>query len=67
MVNRLKTARGHITGIVAIGQVTNEMATGLSIPVTAGTRLILVYSASVTAGAALGFSSFLGGGAGASS
>ena len=39
-----------LTGIVAIGQVTSEMATGLSIPVTAGTRLILVYSAGVTAG-----------------
>lgn len=39
-----------LTGIVSIGQVTSEMATGLSIPVTAGTKLIVVYSASVTAG-----------------
>ena len=39
-----------LTGIVSIGQVTSEMATGLSIPVISGTRIIVVYAAAVTSG-----------------
>lgn len=39
-----------LTGIVAIGTVSNGITTGLNIPVTAQTRLLLVFSASVTAG-----------------
>ncbi|SDE48956.1 BclB C-terminal domain-containing protein [Dyadobacter soli] len=34
-----------LTGLVAIGTVSSGLTTGLSIPVTAGTRLLLVYSA----------------------
>ncbi|WP_353128057.1 exosporium glycoprotein BclB-related protein, partial [Parapedobacter pyrenivorans] len=36
------------TGIVAIGSTTSGITTGLSIPVTAGSRLLLVYSATAT-------------------
>jgi BclB C-terminal domain-containing protein len=39
-----------LTGIVAIGTTSSGITDGLSIPVTAGTRLLLVFSASVTAG-----------------
>ncbi|OBR62533.1 hypothetical protein A7K91_02055 [Paenibacillus oryzae] len=39
-----------LTGIVAIGATSSGITSGLSIPVTAGTRLLLVFSASVTAG-----------------
>jgi BclB C-terminal domain-containing protein len=39
-----------LTGIIAIGQISSGLTTGLSIPVTAGTRLLLVFSAAVTAG-----------------
>jgi BclB C-terminal domain-containing protein len=39
-----------LTGAVAIGDTSNGITTGLSIPVTAQTRLMLVYSAAVTAG-----------------
>nr|WP_312578833.1 exosporium glycoprotein BclB-related protein [Sedimentibacter sp.] len=39
-----------LTGAVAIGTTSSGLTTGLSIPVTAGTRLMLVFSASVTAG-----------------
>lgn len=35
-----------LTGIIAIGTVSSGVTSGLSIPVTAGTRLLLVYSAS---------------------
>jgi BclB C-terminal domain-containing protein len=37
-----------LTGIVAIGTTSNGIATGLSIPVTAQTRLLMVYSISAT-------------------
>lgn len=39
-----------LTGLVAIGTISSGTTTGLSIPVTAGTNLIVVYSANVTAG-----------------
>jgi BclB C-terminal domain-containing protein len=39
-----------LIGIVAIGTTSSGITDGLSIPVTAGTRLLLVFSASVTAG-----------------
>jgi BclB C-terminal domain-containing protein len=39
-----------LTGIVAIGAVSSGITTGLSVPVTTGTRLLMVFSASVTAG-----------------
>lgn len=39
-----------LTGIISLGTITHGITTGLSIPVTAGTRLLLVYSANVTAG-----------------
>ena len=39
-----------LTGIIAIGTISNGTITGLSIPVEAGTRLLLVFSATVTAG-----------------
>jgi BclB C-terminal domain-containing protein len=39
-----------LTGIVAIGTTSNGVTTGLSIPVTTETRLLLVFSADVTAG-----------------
>ncbi len=38
------------TGILALGTISNGITTGLSIPVTAQTRLMLVYIATVTAG-----------------
>ena len=38
------------TGILAIGTSSSGTTTGLSIPVVAGTRLLLVFSANVTAG-----------------
>jgi BclB C-terminal domain-containing protein len=44
------TLAPSLTGIVAIGTVLSGETTGLSIPVTAGTRLLLVFSADVTAG-----------------
>lgn len=39
-----------LTGVLAIGTISSGVTTGLSIPVTAGTNLIVVYSASVVAG-----------------
>jgi len=39
-----------LTGIVSVGAVSSGITTGLSIPVTAGTRLMFVLSASVTDG-----------------
>lgn len=39
-----------LTGILSLGTTSYGTTTGLSIPVTAGTRLLLVYSADVTAG-----------------
>ncbi|WP_138475399.1 exosporium glycoprotein BclB-related protein [Dyadobacter bucti] len=38
------------TGILALGSISNGITTGLSIPVTAQTRLLMVYTANVTAG-----------------
>ena len=46
----LVTLAPPLTGLVAIGAITNGLITGLAIPVTAGTRLLMVFSASVTAG-----------------
>lgn len=40
----LVTLAPPFTGIVAVGQVSNGITTGLSIPVTAQTRLLMVYS-----------------------
>ncbi|ERJ58176.1 exosporium glycoprotein BclB-related protein [Sphingobacterium paucimobilis] len=39
-----------LTGLMAIGDTCNGTTTGLSIPVTAGTRLMLVFGADVVAG-----------------
>lgn len=39
-----------LSGVIAIGTVSSGTVTGLSIPVTAGTRLLMVFSAAVTAG-----------------
>lgn len=39
-----------LTGILAIGRISSGTTTGLSIPVTAGTRLLMVFSANVSAG-----------------
>ena len=44
------TLAPHLTGIVGIGTTSNGITTGLSIPVAAETRLIIVFSAEVTAG-----------------
>ena len=38
------------TGLLSVGDSASGLTTGLSIPVTAGTRLLMVFSASVTAG-----------------
>lgn len=46
----LVTLAPPFTGILAIGTISNGITTGLSIPVTAQTRLLMVYSANVTAG-----------------
>ncbi|MGX8700965.1 exosporium glycoprotein BclB-related protein [Caproiciproducens sp.] len=40
----LVTLAPALTGIIAIGTVSSGIVTGLSIPVTAGTRLLMVYS-----------------------
>ena len=39
-----------LTGLVSIGTVASGETNGLNIPVTAGTRLLMVFSAAVTAG-----------------
>jgi len=39
-----------LTGLIAIGATSSGTTSGLAIPVTAGTRLLLVFSAAVTAG-----------------
>ncbi|WP_308443814.1 exosporium glycoprotein BclB-related protein [Paenibacillus glycanilyticus] len=46
----LVTLSPALTGTLALGTISSGLTTGLSIPVTAGTRLLLVFSASVTAG-----------------
>jgi BclB C-terminal domain-containing protein len=40
----------QLTGMLNVGAVSSGLITGLNIPVAAGTRLILVFSAAVTAG-----------------
>ncbi|QIL79176.1 hypothetical protein G7047_04045 [Diaphorobacter sp. HDW4A] len=44
----LVTLGPSMTGIVSIGTISSGMATGLAIPVTAGTRMLLVYSITST-------------------
>ncbi|MEC0124435.1 exosporium glycoprotein BclB-related protein [Paenibacillus pabuli] len=39
-----------LTGILSVGTISSGVTTGLSIPVAAGDRLLMVFSASVTAG-----------------
>jgi len=39
-----------LTGLISIGDNVSGITTGLSIPVTAGTRLLMVFSAAVTGG-----------------
>ena len=39
-----------LSGPVSIGTVSSGISTGLGIPVTAGTRLLLIFAADVTAG-----------------
>ncbi|HBC27755.1 MAG TPA: hypothetical protein DC013_10120, partial [Ruminococcaceae bacterium] len=39
-----------LTGLISIGDISSGITTGLNIPVTAETRLLLVFSADVTAG-----------------
>ncbi|WP_339306427.1 exosporium glycoprotein BclB-related protein [Paenibacillus sp. FSL R5-0519] len=46
----LVTLAPPLTGILALGTISNGLTTGLSIPVAAGDRLLMVFSASVTAG-----------------
>ncbi|MEK5030392.1 exosporium glycoprotein BclB-related protein [Paenibacillus sp. FSL R7-0302] len=46
----LVTLAPALTGAVTLGTISSGLATGLSIPVTAGTRLLMVFSAANTAG-----------------
>ena len=46
----LVTLAPPFTGILAIGTTSSGITTGLAIPVTAETRLLMVFSAAVTAG-----------------
>lgn len=46
----LVTLAPSYTGILAIGSTSSGITTGLSIPLTAGTRVMIVFSADVTAG-----------------
>ncbi|MDF2929491.1 MAG: Collagen triple helix repeat protein [Anaerospora sp.] len=46
----LVTLAPALTGILALGTISNGITTGLAIPVTPQTRLLLVFSATVTAG-----------------
>jgi BclB C-terminal domain-containing protein len=39
-----------LTGLVSLGTISNGITTGLAIPVTAQTRLLMVFSANVTSG-----------------
>lgn len=39
-----------LTGLISIGDTSSGVTTGLNIPVTAGTRLLLIFSAEVTGG-----------------
>jgi len=44
------TLSPSLSGLVSIGSISSGVTTGLNIPVTAGTRLLLIFSAGVTAG-----------------
>ncbi|WP_145411290.1 exosporium glycoprotein BclB-related protein [Paenibacillus xylanexedens] len=46
----LVTLAPPLTGVLALGTISSGLTTGLSIPVAAGDRLLMVFSASVTAG-----------------
>ena len=46
----LVTLAPPFTGLVAVGDNSSGLVTGLAIPVAAGTRLLMVFSAEVTAG-----------------
>jgi len=46
----LVTLAPPLTGLISIGDISSGITTGLNIPVTAGTRLLLVFSAEVTDG-----------------
>jgi BclB C-terminal domain-containing protein len=46
----LVTLAPPLTGVLALGTISSGITTGLAIPVTAETRLLLVFSATVTAG-----------------
>jgi BclB C-terminal domain-containing protein len=50
VVGAVATLAPPLTGVISIGDVFSGVTTGLNIPVTAGTRLLLVFSAAVTAG-----------------
>jgi BclB C-terminal domain-containing protein len=39
-----------LTGLISVGDIASGLLTGLAIPVTAGTRLLMVFSAAVTGG-----------------
>ncbi|WP_395547696.1 exosporium glycoprotein BclB-related protein [Lacrimispora sp. HJ1] len=44
------TLSPSLTGAISVGSISSGITTGLNIPVTAGTRLLLLFSAEVTAG-----------------
>ncbi|MDP9699249.1 BclB C-terminal domain-containing protein [Paenibacillus intestini] len=46
----LVTLAPALTGVLSLGTIASGLTTGLSIPVAAGDRLLMVFSASVTAG-----------------
>ncbi|WP_275445962.1 exosporium glycoprotein BclB-related protein [Paenibacillus sp. ACRSA] len=46
----LVTLAPPLTGVLTLGTISSGLTTGLSIPVAAGDRLLMVFSASVTAG-----------------
>ncbi|WP_242941237.1 exosporium glycoprotein BclB-related protein [Sporobacter termitidis] len=46
----LVTLAPPFTGVLAIGTISDGTTTGLAIPVTTGTRLLMVFTATVTAG-----------------
>ncbi|MEI2280995.1 exosporium glycoprotein BclB-related protein [Paenibacillus polysaccharolyticus] len=46
----LVTLAPALTGVLSLGTISSGLTTGLSIPVAAGDRLLMVFSASVTAG-----------------
>jgi BclB C-terminal domain-containing protein len=50
IVGATVTLSPALTGAVSVGFITSGITTGLSIPVTAGTRLMMVFSPAVTAG-----------------